>query len=60
MIGTVLAVGAGTIRSEEIIDMLQSPNPQNWNNRCASADPEGLFLKSIEYKNLEVLRGMIP
>jgi tRNA U38,U39,U40 pseudouridine synthase TruA len=57
MIGVLLGVGRGTIESSIILNMLSSPKQRIWPPSISSTLAEGLFLKSVNYKNIDILRG---
>jgi tRNA U38,U39,U40 pseudouridine synthase TruA len=59
MVGALLGVGKGQLQSKDILFMLQTPTEKSWNPRCAAAGSEGLFLKSVNYKDPIILRGYL-
>ena len=46
MVGTLIMVGEGKIRSEEIINILKK---ENRTEAGKTANPEGLYLKNVFY-----------
>ena len=46
MVGTLIAVGEGKLRSEEVISILRA---QDRKMACKTANPEGLYLKNVFY-----------
>jgi len=57
MVGALLSVGNGKIESKDILWMLNNPSEQNWIQKCSTMNPEGLYLQSIRYATLNILRG---
>ena len=46
MVGTLIEIGEGKIRSEEIIDILRS---EDRTKAGKTANPEGLYLRNVFY-----------
>lgn len=59
MVGALVGVGRGAIGPKDILWMLQNPSEQNWNSKISALGPDGLYLKQINYSNVEVLRGYL-
>lgn len=59
MVGALVGVGKGTIGPEDIKWMLNNPSEKNWLPTLCSMGPNGLYLKKINYQNLDVLRGYL-
>jgi tRNA U38,U39,U40 pseudouridine synthase TruA len=57
MVGALLGVASGVINTQDLLFMLENPSDQNWNPRVSTASADGLFLKSVNYINVPVLRG---
>ncbi|CAG7820436.1 unnamed protein product, partial [Allacma fusca] len=57
IVGSLISYGQGVISYEDILYMLKNPSPQNWNPKSVVASSHGLFLKSVNYKEIPVLRG---
>ncbi|CAL8096453.1 unnamed protein product [Orchesella dallaii] len=59
MVGALVALGRGKVNEKDILWMLENPGEQNWNPKISTLGPSGLFLKQVNYPNLEVLRGYL-
>ena len=59
MVGILLSVGSGFIQPAVILNLLQNPKHDTWPPGVTAAVAEGLFLKSVNYKNMKVLRGYL-
>ena len=46
MVGTLIAVGEGKLKSEDIIKILEK---EDWREAMKTANPEGLYLKNVFY-----------
>lgn len=57
MVGLLLSIGRGLHNSSEILRLLNDPSEKSWPNNVNSAIADGLSLKSVNYKNLNILRG---
>lgn len=57
MVGILLGVGRGIISSNDILQLLSNPNDSSWPGCISGSLPEGLFLKSVNYKHIDILRG---
>ena len=54
MMGALISIGNGSATEEDIQFMLSNPNDKNWlASKMRSASPDGLFLKTVNYKGLE-------
>lgn len=57
MVGALISVGRGDISCEDILFMLRNPSEKSWNQKCQVAQADGLFLKSVNYGDVPIVRG---
>lgn len=56
MVGALLGIGKGEITEKELKFMLENPSRQHWNNKCSMVSSYGLYLKSVNYQDIPILR----
>ena len=52
--GALQALGNNKVTENDILQMLEVPSHYNWNPRIVPSPPHGLYLKSVEYDEVDI------